>query len=95
MKKTLSFFTNKYILTSLAFGVWMLLFDQNDWKAQRERNDDLTATEQNIKYLNEEIARLEYEHKQLTSNPERLEQFARENYRMKRDNEDVYVVEPK
>lgn len=93
MKKLISFFTNKYILTMLAFGIWMFFFDQNDWKAQQERNNDLAATEHNIQYLNEEIAKLEYEHKQLTSNPERLEQFARENYRMKRDNEDVYVVE--
>ena len=93
MKRVLRLFTNKFLLTGIGFGIWMIYFDQNNWSAQEERKKDLRATERNIAYLNEEIAEMEKEHRELTSNPERLEQFAREHYRMKKDNEDLYLVE--
>lgn len=93
MKRVLRLFTNKFLLTGIGFLIWMIYFDQNNWSAQEERKKDLRETERNIAYLNEEIAKMEKEHRELTSNPERLEQFAREHYRMKKDNEDLYLVE--
>ena len=36
---------------------------------------------------------MEKEYLELTTNPERLEQYAREKYKMKKDNEDIYIVE--
>lgn len=93
MKKGVRLLTNKFILTGAAFAIWMFFFDQNDWKAQRQRKHDLEATEKNIAYLNQQISKMEDDYQELTSNPERLEQYAREHYRMKKDNEDVFVIE--
>jgi cell division protein FtsB len=93
MKGALKLITNKFLLTGLAFLVWMVFFDQNNWSSQQERKKDLRETERNIAYLNSEIARMENEYRELTTNPQRLEQYARERYKMKRDNEDVYVIE--
>jgi cell division protein FtsB len=33
-------------------------------------------------------------YKELTSNREQLEKFARENYLMKRENEDIFIILP-
>jgi cell division protein FtsB len=93
MKKVLSIFTNKFVLTAVAFGVWMFFFDQNDFRSIQERKQELQDTKDNIAYLNNEIARMEKDHEEMIGNPQRLEQYAREQYLMKRDNEDVYVIE--
>lgn len=93
MKKLVRLFANKFVLTGAAFAVWMIYFDSDNWAVQRERKKEVREVEQNIAYLNAEIARMEHEYRELTTNPARLEQYAREKYKMKRDNEDVYVIE--
>jgi len=93
MKKLLRLSTNKFVITSVAFVAWMIFFDENNWSTQRQRKHQLEQTEDNIAYLQKEIALEEKRHKDLISDPRVLEKFARERYRMKRDNEDVYVVE--
>ncbi|MDR3679213.1 MAG: septum formation initiator family protein [Flavipsychrobacter sp.] len=95
MKKALRILTNKYLLTGVAFLAWMIYFDQNDWYSQRQRNKDLATTRANIAFLNGEIARMQQEHTALTSDPQKLEKFAREHFRMKRDNEDLYIIDKK
>ena len=93
MKKLWKVVSNKFLVTGIAFAAWMVFFDQNNWTAQKERNNALKDTERNIAYLNEEIADMEKEYLELTTNPERLEQYAREKSKMKKDNEDIYIVE--
>lgn len=93
MKKVLSVLTNKFLLTALAFGAWMLYFDQNDWYSMREKKKELQDIKDNIAYLNKEISSMERETEALRSDPQKLEQFAREHYNMKRDNEDLYIID--
>jgi cell division protein DivIC len=93
MKKWIAVLYNKFFLTGLFFLVWMLFFDQNDWQAQQERKKELKEVESHISYLENEIKRMEEDHQALISDPKRLEQYAREQFYMKRDNEDVYVLE--
>ncbi|OSZ79434.1 hypothetical protein CAP35_14625 [Chitinophagaceae bacterium IBVUCB1] len=93
MKKAWSIITNKFLLTAVAFGAWMFFFDQYDVRSMQARKKELQETKDHIAYLNNEIAKMEREHDEMMSNPQRLEQYAREQYLMKRDNEDVYVVE--
>lgn len=92
--------TNKYFLTTLFFAAYIIYFDQNDWMIQRERKKELNTLKNNIDYLKKEIALMSAETKSLTvdlyghvNNPKALEKYAREQYRMKNDNEDVYVIE--
>jgi cell division protein FtsB len=93
--KFFRFITNKFVITAAAFAVWMIFFDENSWSVQHQRQQQLKATEENIAYLQKEIASAEKRYKSLTSDAKTLERYAREKYRMKRDNEDVYVVERK
>jgi cell division protein FtsB len=93
MKKVLKIVANKYLLTGAAFVIWMMYFDQNDWMTQQQHKKELKATKDNIAYLNAEIAGMQKEQVGLKTDPQQLEKYARENYRMKKDNEDVYVIE--
>ncbi|MBS1779144.1 MAG: septum formation initiator family protein [Bacteroidetes bacterium] len=93
MKKVFSIVANKFVLTGVAFALWMLFFDQNDIISMKERRQELQSTKDHIAYLNGEIARMEKEQEEITGNPQKLEQYAREQYHLKRDNEDVYIIE--
>lgn len=84
---------NKYLITAVAFAAWMLFFDQYDFFTQRERQRHLQETVGDITYLQQEIADMEHAYEAMRNDPGKLEEYARERYRMKRDNEDVYVVE--
>lgn len=93
MKKVLRIFTNKFLLTGIAFLTWMAFFDQNDWQSISKKKSELSDLDKDIAYLSTEISRMEKEHGQMTSDPQKLEQYAREQYRMKRDNEDLYIID--
>lgn len=95
MKKVFSFLFNKYLLTSVAFVVWMTFFDQNDWMTQRNTRKELDEIQESIRLMTEETDAMEKDLALLKNDAGRLEQFAREKYRMKRDNEDLYIIERK
>lgn len=93
MKKTFSILTNKYLVTSVFFVVWMLFFDQRDYFQLREREAELKKLEAKKQYYVQEIEKTKKELQDLESNPAALEKFAREHYLMKKDGEDIYLVE--
>ncbi|MCF8228889.1 MAG: septum formation inhibitor [Bacteroidales bacterium] len=83
---------NKYFYTGLAFFVWLLFFDTNNLIYQGKLSSKLNnAREQKEFYLNE-IKKDSTSLKELMTNMETMEKFAREKYLMKRDDEDVYLV---
>ncbi len=91
--KHISFFLkNKYLVTGLAFVVWLLFFDKNDFYTQHQRSNELTELEQSKSFYAKEIASVRNELEQLESNPATLEKYAREKFYMKRDNEDVFII---
>jgi len=92
MKRLLNLLKNKFFLAGIAFIVWMLFFDRNDLTAQYEYRDEVNKLEEEKKFYTTEIAKADIELKELTTNLNSLEKFARERYLMKRENEDVYVV---
>jgi cell division protein FtsB len=95
MKKVFGFLFNKYLVTSVAFVVWMTFFDQNDWMTQRNTRKELDEIQESIRLMTAETDAMEKDLLLLKNDAGRLEQFAREKYRMKRDNEDLYIIERK
>ena len=93
LKKIFRVVTNKFLVTAVLFAVWTIYFDQNDWVSMQQRQKELKNVKENITYLNTEIARLAAERNGLMADPAKIEKYARENYRMKHDGEDVYVIE--
>jgi cell division protein DivIC len=86
---------NKYILTAGAFAVWMLFFDNRDVITTHFRQRaELMRLEESRAYYQNEIKKTRKELEQLKSDPRILEKYAREKYRMKKDNEDLYIISP-
>lgn len=94
MKWLLRFVKNKYIITISAFVVWVLFFDKNDVFSQIDLTRQVNKMVSDTMYYSSEIQKNRSDRKALQTNPQALEKFARENYLMKRDSEDIYIFVP-
>ncbi len=88
-----SWLKNKYILTFIAFVLWMIFFDAKDIITQRERSNELHQLQESKAYYTDEIAKERKALEELKSNPAAIEKYAREKYLMKRENEDLFVIQ--
>ena len=86
---------NKNSLTLLVFAVWLVFFDHNDLFVQMERTSELKQLEKGRDYYTEQIQEMKKELSELDNDPASLEKAAREKYMMKKDNEDVFIIEEK
>jgi len=94
LSRTLFFLRNKFLLASAAFVVWMLFFDRNDVFTQMERRSELNELKQSKQYFEKQIAENRKFSKDLQFNASAIEKYAREKYLMKRDNEDLFIIQP-
>ncbi len=76
----------------IVFVVWMIFFDRNDLISQYSYRQELKKLEIDKEYYIKEIEENKKNTFELTSDPENLEKFARETYRMKKDDEDIFMV---
>jgi cell division protein DivIC len=95
LKRIPKFFRSFYFITTLLFVAWMLFFDSNDFVTQYQMSKKLDDLEEEKEYYLEKIAEVQKDRKELMSNTELLEKFAREKYLMKRPNEEVFIIVPK
>lgn len=72
----------------------MMFLDRNDFTSQYEYRQKLNQIHKDQQYYKEEIIKVKKDLKELSTNPEQLEKFAREKYLMKRDGEDIFVIVP-
>lgn len=91
-KPWFKFISNKYVWVLLFFCCWMLFLDNYSYFDHRILNKEIDELEDNKKYYQEEIRKDEQSIKML-KNPDQVEKLAREKYYMKRDSEDVYLIE--
>jgi cell division protein FtsB len=90
--KYLKPFKNIFVLILIVFAVWMLFFDANSWLIHHELNTEIEDLENEKEYYRKEIVKDKKDLKKL-STEEGLEKFAREAYYMKRDNEEIFIIE--
>jgi cell division protein FtsB len=83
---------NKYVWVSLSFLIWMVFLDNYSYFEHRFLNKQIDELEDNAAYYQGEIKKDEEKIKQL-KNPLQIEKYAREKYFMKKDSEDIYIVE--
>ena len=83
---------NKYVLTIAVFGIWMLFFDQNNLVDRIRMTSEIRQLEVDREYYLEQILKDSANLSELTTNKENLEKYAREQFLMKKSNEDVFVV---
>jgi len=84
---------NKYGLSLLLFFVWIVFFDSNNLIERIINLRQVHRLEKDIIFYEEKIQDDRAKLDELESNPANLEKFARENYLMKNDNEDVFIIE--
>lgn len=93
--KLLHTLKNKYLIATVAFVVWMVFFDHNNLLLHLQYRNELNELSKSKKYYQEQIDKTKKEVEQMHSNPQWMEKVAREQYLMKRDNEDVYLIKEK
>jgi len=91
-KPIVKFLSNRYVIITLLFLVWMIFFDETRYFNHRELNKEIHKLEESAKYYENEIDHDKKIIKNL-QDPDSLERFAREEYRMKKKNEDIYIIE--
>ncbi len=91
-KSWFKFISNKYVWVLLFFSTWMLFLDNYSYFDHRILDKQINELEVNKNYYQEEIKKDQSNIKQL-NNPEQTEKYAREKYYMKKDSEDIYVIE--
>ena len=83
---------NRYVIVLAFFVVWMLFLDNTSYMDHRILNKQLDELEDNKSYYEGEIKK-DSESIKLLKNPDQIEKYAREKYYMKRDSEDIYIIE--
>ncbi|WP_343485855.1 septum formation initiator family protein [Allomuricauda sp. d1] len=91
-KKWFKFMTNTYVLVLTIFVIWMLFFDTNSLLIHHELRKEIKKLESQKQFLETEIAKDKEELEKL-STKDGLEKYAREKYYMKRENEEIYLIE--
>jgi len=93
-KKWFRILGNKYMLILILFLVWMFYFDTNSYFIHKELNDDVNALEETKEFYNEEIKNDKAFIEKMKDSDE-VEKYAREKYYLKKQNEDIYIIEHK
>jgi cell division protein FtsB len=91
-RQTWQLFRNKYFLAGFSLLVWLAFFDRNDFIAQYQYHSKLRQLQEEQLYYKEQITRTRKDMEELLGNPKNLEKYAREQYRMKKADEDVYLI---
>ncbi|MBT3443405.1 MAG: septum formation initiator family protein [Flavobacteriaceae bacterium] len=92
--KYFKIFTNIYILSTTLFLFWMLFMDTNSFMFHEQLNSEINQLIEQKKKLEIEIDIDKKLIKDL-QNIDNYEAFARENFYMKKDNEEIYIIEYK
>jgi cell division protein DivIC len=93
--KLIRFFRNKYFIAATAFVVWMLFFDHSNLFMHLDYRNSLQELKQRKQYYQKEIEKTKTEVELMKNNPRWMEKVAREQYLMKKDNEDIYLIPEK
>lgn len=94
LKKLLPTLRNKYVITALAFIVWLCFFDRNNLWSQADYRKQLHKLEIDKEYYVKGIDQNKKDMEELMSDPSHLEKYARERYLMKKDNEEIFLIVP-
>lgn len=80
------------MLILILFIAWMVFFDTNSYLIHNELDSEINALEENAEFYQEEIGNDKTFIKKMEDSSE-MEKFAREKYYLKKENEDIYIIE--
>ncbi|MBS1550053.1 MAG: septum formation initiator family protein [Bacteroidetes bacterium] len=83
---------NKYTLTIFIFLVWMIFFDNTSFLVINDLNKEINKYEEQLQYYKNEYEKNDSYYKKLMTDKEEKQKFARENYFMKKPNEEIFII---
>lgn len=83
---------NFFFITATLFLIWMLFFDSNDLFLQYQRSKKLHQLQAKKEFYLTKIEDVKADRRELLSDEELLEKYAREKYLMRKPTEDLYIV---
>lgn len=93
LKKVPPFFKNFYLMTGFCFLIWMMFLDSNDMISRFKMTAKVRSLENEKEFYIEKISEVEKDRQELMTNKELLEKFAREKYLMKKESEDIFIIQ--
>lgn len=91
-EKYIPYVKNKYFLTAFGFLIWLSFFDRNDFITTSSYRNKCHSLQKEKKYYESEIEKNKAALHDLMTNRFNLEKYGRENYYMKKDNEEIFVI---
>ncbi|MGV0996475.1 FtsB family cell division protein [Empedobacter falsenii] len=91
--RVFKFVWNRYFILTVAFAVWMIFFDQNSFFVHRELDKQIKLLEVDEQYYQEHLDTESEKLNQLNSNPAEIERIAREKHFLKKDDEDIFIIQ--
>lgn len=85
--------SNKFFLATLAFVIYITIFDQNSLIDRYRLSRRISQLEKQKQHYLDEIEQNNRKMEELQSSTDNLEKFAREEYLMKKKEEVIFVVE--
>ncbi|HCA09787.1 MULTISPECIES: FtsB family cell division protein [Chryseobacterium] len=83
---------NKYTITICMFLVWMIFFDKTSFLVINELNGEISRYEDQLEYYKKEYEKNDTFYKKLMNNKSEKEKYARENYFMKKPDEEIFIL---
>ena len=80
------------MLVGAIFAIWVVLFDKYSVLEQFELRSKINDLKQEKRLYQEKIEEDKRKQEELTGDRDKLEKFAREEYLMKRENEDIFII---
>ena len=91
-KKIRGLFKNFYFLFFLCFVLWMTIIDSNGFINRYRLSDKLSELNSQKEFYVKEIDKVSLDKERFESDQELLEKYAREEYLMKKESEDIFYV---
>ena len=82
----------KYVIITVVFIIWMTFLDTNSFQIHNELDNEINMLEKKKQALIEETKK-DKELINKLKNIDSLEHFARENYNLKKENEEIFIIE--
>ena len=83
---------NKYLIVLAGFIIWIMFFDGNNLMQHRKNLAELEQLKSQVEFYKNKIEADKRKLYELQTNDENLEKFAREQFLMKKADEDIFVI---
>ena len=91
-RKLIKPLANKYLIAFMVFSVWMIFIDDNNIFFLRKNVNKLKEYRVEKAYFLEKIRKDSIHLQEMKANAKNLDKFAREEFLMKKKDEDIFLI---